>query len=107
MAARSSARVPVPARQHLDQQHNLVGKAINPVTYKGIRASALFQANDDWSALLTQSYQDMRAEGVFSETQYTSQGLPCLTCQCKLYNPSFDHDRFETPPSRFNGVSTS
>ena len=83
--------------------NNLVGKAINPVTYKGIRASALFQANDDWSALLTQSYQDMRSEGVFSETQYTSQGLPLPDLSVQLYNPSFDHDRFENTALTING----
>src|ERR1700684_2783956 len=33
--------------------NNLAASAINPVTYQGIRAAALYRFNDDWSALLT------------------------------------------------------
>jgi hypothetical protein len=47
---------------------DLVGNAINPVTYKGLRFAALYKINDDWNALLTQSYQQMDARGVFYET---------------------------------------
>ena len=42
---------------------NLVGNAINPVTYQGLRLSGLYKVNDDWNALLTQSYQNMNAQG--------------------------------------------
>jgi len=74
---------------------NLVANAINPVTYQGIRASALYKINDDWNVLVAQSYQTMDAEGVFAQQQYNSAGVvqPDLTVQ--LYNPSFDKDRFE------------
>src|SRR5487761_327702 len=34
----------------------LVGNAINPVTYQGIRLGALYKINEDWNALLVQSY---------------------------------------------------
>jgi iron complex outermembrane recepter protein len=83
--------------------NNLVANAINPVTYKGIRGEVLYQANDDWNVLLTQSYQDMRADGVFTETQYDSAGksLPDLSVQ--NYNPSYDHDRFENTALTVNG----
>src|SRR6202040_3193089 len=37
---------------------NLAGRAINPVTYQGIRAQLLYKFNDDWDVLLAQSYQD-------------------------------------------------
>src|ERR1700704_2732502 len=47
-----------------------VANAINPVTYKGGRAELLYQINDDWKALITQSYQDLDAEGVFWAEQY-------------------------------------
>ena len=47
--------------------HTLVGKAINPVSYQGTRVEALYQFNDDWSALIAQSYQSMEADGVFAE----------------------------------------
>ena len=45
--------------------NNLVGNAINPVTYQGMRVELLYKFNDDWDILLSQSYQNMNAEGVF------------------------------------------
>jgi len=38
---------------------SVVGNAINPVTYQGIRVEALYKINEDWNVLLSQSYQDM------------------------------------------------
>jgi len=43
----------------------IAAKAIHPVTYQGVRVAARWDFADDWSALITQSYQDMDAEGVF------------------------------------------
>jgi iron complex outermembrane receptor protein len=84
---------------------NLVANAINPVTYQGLRAGALWKLNDDWSALLVQSYQNMQADGVFYETPQTSGtapvNLPDLSVQ--LYNPSYDKDRFENTALTVNG----
>src|SRR5260370_1111938 len=42
----------------------LVGNAINPVTYQGTRVELLYRFNDDWDILLSQSYQNMDADGV-------------------------------------------
>jgi iron complex outermembrane recepter protein len=85
--------------------NNLVGDGINPVTYKGFRLGALWKFNEDWNALLTQSYQSIDAQGVFYETQQTSgtapQPLPDLSVQ--LYNPSFNTDKFENTALTLNG----
>src|ERR1700730_11657735 len=54
----------------------VAGRAINPVTYQGIRAEGLYQINEDWSFLLTQSYQTMDAEGVFYQMPKSSDGVP-------------------------------
>ena len=80
-----------------------VGNAINPVTYQGIRAELLWQIDDDWNALLTQSYQNMDAEGVFWEEQYDGLGntLPPLSAQ--LYNPNDLRDKFENTALTVNG----
>ncbi len=98
--------IPGPATPTNSASNNgLVGNAINPVTYKGIRAGALWQFNDDWNALLTQSYQTIDAQGVFYETPKTSgtapQALPDLSVQ--LYNPSFNKDQFENTALSVNG----
>jgi iron complex outermembrane receptor protein len=83
----------------------LVANAINPVTYQGIRLSGLVKLNEQWSALLTQSYQNMDAQGVFYETPQSSgsspQTLPDLSVQ--LYNPSYDKDRFENTALTITG----
>ena len=85
--------------------NNIVANAINPVTYQGIRLGVLWKFNDDWSALLVQSYQNMNAQGVFYETPQSSGtspvNLPDLSVQ--LYNPSFDKDRFENTALTING----
>jgi iron complex outermembrane recepter protein len=85
--------------------NNLVANAINPVTYDGIRAGALLKFNEDWDALLVQSYQSMNAQGVFYETPLGSgipaPHLPDLSVQ--IYSPSFDKDRFENTALTVNG----
>ena len=72
-----------------------VGNAINSVVYKGLRLSGLWQINDDWSALVSQSYQNMDAAGVFWEEQYDGLGKPLPPLSVQLYNPSYDKDKFE------------
>jgi iron complex outermembrane recepter protein len=73
----------------------VTGRAINPVTYKGARVSALWNINDDWSALITQSYQDMDAQGVFYQMPKSSDGVPLPPQSVTLFNDSFSKDKFE------------
>jgi iron complex outermembrane receptor protein len=93
----------VPPNAPSINNNNLVGNAINPVTYQGIRVSALYKFNEDWNALLVQSYQDMHAQGVFYVTPKSSAGevLPDLSVQ--LYNPTHDYDKFENTALTING----
>ncbi len=105
----------VPTNSVVINNDNIVGNAINPVTYTGIRVEALWKINDDWNALLTQSYQNMDAEGVFYEDPFGSQGLvvdsntrpisgqalPPLSVT--LFNPSYDKDKFENTALVVNG----
>ena len=81
----------------------VAGNAFNPVTYQGARGELLFKLNEDWSALLTQSYQSMEADGVFWEEAYDGTGktLPDLSVQ--LFNPTYDKDRFEDTQLTVNG----
>jgi iron complex outermembrane receptor protein len=86
---------------------SLVGNAINPVTYQGFRLSALYKANDSWNALLTQSYQNMNAQGVFYQMQHGVEdttfnslgepqgGQPLPPLSVNLFEPSYDKDKFE------------
>ena len=79
------------------------GKAINPVTYQGVRVEALAKFNDDWNLLVSQSYQHMEADGVFSEMRNDSLGNPVQSLSVQLYNPSFTKDRFTNTSWTLNG----
>ena len=84
---------------------NLAANAINPVTYQGIRAEVLYQFNQDWSALLAQSYQNIEADGVFAEMAANSLGepLPDLSVRCSTLPTTRTSSR--TLPSRLRAVS--
>ena len=64
----------VPANNLVANNSGIAQTASNPVEYQGIRAEALWQINDDWSALLTQSYQNMEADGLFAQYPIGSDG---------------------------------
>jgi iron complex outermembrane receptor protein len=82
---------------------SLVGNAINPVTYQGLRVSALWDIRDDWNALLTQSYQDINAQGVFYQMPSSSDGVPLPQQSVTLFNPSYNKDKFENTALTVNG----
>ena len=105
----------VPTNSISINNNNLLGNAINPVTYTGARVSLLFKANDDWDALLQQSYQNMNAQGVFYEEPYGSQGLALdllgqphgvqklPTLSVTNFEPSYNKDRFESTAITVDG----
>jgi len=97
----------VPANSPTINNFSLAANAINPVTYHGARAEVLWKINDDWSALVSQMYQNMDAQGVFYEMPYGSEGTvlsasgvpsggqPLPPYSVNLFEPSYDKDRFE------------
>ena len=93
----------VPANSVVLKNTALVADNINPVTYSGVRAEALYQFSGDWNALIAQSYQRLEAEGVFAEETVNSfgQAQPDLTAQ--LYNPSYNKDWFENTALTLSG----
>jgi iron complex outermembrane recepter protein len=92
-----------PANCPAISNNNIVANDINPVHYQGIRGEVLYQINDDWNVLLTQSYQNIEADGVFAEQQVTSAGVPQPDLTVQLYNPSFNKDKFEATAWTING----
>ncbi len=69
----------VPAVNEVASNSQVTGRAINPVTYQGFRLSGLYQINDDWNFLLSQSYQNMEADGIFAEMQYGTDSRRSMT----------------------------
>jgi outer membrane receptor protein involved in Fe transport len=93
----------VPANSVVINNYNLTANAINTVTYQGIRAGLLYQIDENWSALLTQTYQQIQADGVFAEMATDSLGHPQPDLTVQLYNPSFTKDHFENTALTVNG----
>src|ERR1700736_6674648 len=83
--------------------NNIAARAINPVTYQGVRAEALYKFNEDWDFLLTQTYQDMNSQGVFYQQPNASDGAALQPLQATLFNPSYDKDKFESTAWTLNG----
>jgi len=75
--------------------NSLVGNAINPVTYQGLRATVLYQINDDWDVVLGQLYQSTNSKGVFYQQPDSSDSVPLAPLQVTLFNPAYDKDAAE------------
>jgi iron complex outermembrane recepter protein len=93
----------VPPGTQAISNDKISGRAINPVTYKGARAELLWKINDDWDALITQSYQNMDSRGVFYQQPNASDGAPLNPLEVTLFNDSFDKDKFESTAWTING----
>jgi len=83
--------------------NGVVENAINPVTYQGIRAEVLYKFNEDWNALISQTFQNMDAQGVFYQQPNASDGAPLQPLEVTLFNRADDRDRFENTAWTVNG----
>jgi outer membrane receptor protein involved in Fe transport len=93
----------VPPGSPVINNNNTAGRAINPVTYQGVRVEALYKFNDEWDVLITQSYQTLYSQGVFYQQVNASDGAPLRPLEVTLFNPSFDKDKFESTAWTVNG----
>ena len=93
----------VPPGSPTINNNNIAGRAINPVTYEGVRAEVLYKFNEDWDVLITQSYQDMDSKGVFYQQPNASDGAALQPLEVTLFNNSFDKDKFESTAWTVNG----
>jgi iron complex outermembrane recepter protein len=93
----------VPANSVVINNAAEVANHINPVTYQGLRVEALYRFSEGWQALLAQSYQNMNAQGVFTEMAADPAGNPQPDLTVQLYNPSYDKDRFENTALTIEG----
>jgi iron complex outermembrane recepter protein len=93
----------VPPNAVAINNYAIAKNAFNPVNYKGIRASLLWDVAQDWSALLTQSYQNLDAQGVFYQMPNSSDGDPLARQSVTLFNDSYNKDRFSNTALTVNG----
>lgn len=112
----SSSGFCVPYNSQVANNYDLAGRAQNPVDYGGIRVEGLLKVNDDWNVLLTQSYQNMEADGSFAQYVYGSDyGVPGTATgpnpspqllgpwEGTFFAPTYDKDRFENTALTVNG----
>ncbi len=81
----------------------VAGKDQNPTTYDGVRASALYEVNEDWNILITESYQKLDAEGVSFEEPTSANFQPLKPLQVTTFSPAYDKDSFENTSWTVNG----
>ncbi len=93
----------VPPNAPAINNYGIARRAINPVTYKGMRVEALYKINDDWNVLLTQMFQNLDSQGVFYQQPNASDGQALAPLQVTLFNPSYNKDRFENTAWTVNG----
>src|SRR3984957_17512960 len=80
-----------------------VGSNENPLTYTGIRLSALWKFNEDWNLLIQQNYQNMDADGYFAQYPEDSNGNKLQPDQITAFGPAYDKDRYESTAWTLNG----
>ncbi|MBS0393737.1 MAG: TonB-dependent receptor [Proteobacteria bacterium] len=93
----------VPTGSPVANNYAIAKNAINPVTYQGGRLSALWQINDDWNVLLSQTYQDIHADGVFYQMPRGSENQPLNNLEVTLFAPSYNTDKFSNTSLTING----
>ncbi len=93
----------VPADSVVINNYDIARNDINSVTYKGIRAGLKWQINDDWDALLTQTFQQINAQGVFYQMPNGSELQPLKELQVTLFNNSFVDDEFSNTALTITG----
>ncbi len=72
------------------------GKDFNPTTYTGGRVEALYDINDDWNVLISQSLQRLDAEGLSQEYPIGSDFQALKPLQITSFVPNYNKDRFES-----------
>ncbi len=97
--------VPV-THQANDGQYNndaLAKKNFNPVDYIGGRVSAKWQVSPDWDVLISESYQNMKAEGTFATYPTGSDFQQLNKLETTVFSPSYNKDEFYNTAWTVNG----
>ncbi|HWW20794.1 MAG TPA: TonB-dependent receptor plug domain-containing protein, partial [Steroidobacteraceae bacterium] len=93
----------VPLNNTVGSNTGLARSASNPVEYNGLRASVLWKISDDWDALITQSFQNLEADGLSTQYPIGSNGQALGPWQVTEFVPTYDKDRYENTALTVNG----
>jgi len=83
-----------PARAPQANNFSIAQKDFNPVTYQGARLSGLYQINDDWDVLISESLETLDAQGLSVEFPTGSDFQPLQPLQVTSFTPSYNKDRY-------------
>jgi outer membrane receptor protein involved in Fe transport len=83
--------------------YSVAAKNQNPTTYQGLRAEVLYKFNEDWDVLITESLQNLDAEGVGAEMPYGSEFQPLAPLEETSFSPAYDKDNWESTAWTING----
>lgn len=95
--------VPTATPTPITNNNALVANNTNPITYKGLRLSGLYQINDNWNVLLMQSYQNMEADGYFNDYPVANDGQALAPYKITAFAPAYDKDKYEATSWTVNG----
>ena len=97
--------LPPGQQANLGQYDNraLAKKDFNPVDYIGGRISAKWQINEDWDALVSESYQKLNTEGTFNTQPYSDDFQKLGKLQTTVFSPSYNKDEFWNTAWTVNG----
>jgi outer membrane receptor protein involved in Fe transport len=97
----------LPASQQVNAgQYNnnaLAKKDFNPIDYAGGRIAASWDINPDWNLLVSESYQNIDAEGTFATYPTGSDFQQLGSLQTTVFSPSWNKDQYWNTAWTVNG----
>ena len=81
----------------------VAGKDFNPATYTGGRVEALYDINPDWNVLITESVQNLDAQGMFVQYPIGSDFQTLQPLQVTAFSPSYNKDDYVNSAWTVNG----
>ncbi|WP_226015868.1 TonB-dependent receptor [Novosphingobium sp. FKTRR1] len=97
--------LPASQQSNSGQYNNypLVKRDYNPIDYVGGRIAAQWDINPDWNLLVTETFQDVDAEGTFSTYPIGSDFQKLGKLQTTTFSPSWNRDKFWNTAWTING----
>jgi outer membrane receptor protein involved in Fe transport len=92
------------AKCAIGNNYAVAGNAQNPVTHDGFRLSLAWDIAPNWDLLLTQSVQNLDAEGSFYQFPLGAEQQKLDKLQVTSFSPQYDKDNFENTAWTLNGT---
>jgi outer membrane receptor protein involved in Fe transport len=91
------------ARAPQANNFSIAQKDFNPTTYTGGRLSGLYQVDDDWNILISESLENLNADGLSVEYPVGSDFQTLKPLQVTSFTPSYVRDRYSNTAWTVNG----